>query len=207
MYQNETVIREVAVMPTIMNPLPAIVEQTACEVFDRFSDRIKAKLNGRQERALALALNGHVTHKAARIYSVQSQDGKHHYLVNLDRKFCNCPDSRKGHLCKHRLAAYLIEQSNKAADSMGTSGETLEKVRKVLEARSDFLGEAIVYADLYLDNKTIQVEIVALEGEYALVRALPIPKGDKLVPQFPFHDRKSSARVLATSLAEITIHR
>jgi len=207
MSQDQNIIREVAVMPTIINPLPAIVEQTASEVFARFSDRIKARLNGRQEKALQLALNGHVTHKAARVYSVRSQDGAHHYLVDLDRKFCTCQDSRRGYTCKHRLAAYLIEQSQEAAQSMSSGGDSLEKVRSVLHARSDFLYEAIIYAFLQYEGKSIQVEVVDLDGEAALVRALPKMKGTKMVPQFPFRDRKAHARVLASSLTEITIHR
>jgi hypothetical protein len=207
MSTKETQIREVVVFPVVSNPLPAIVEQTAREVFDRFSDRIKARLNGRQEKALQLALQGHVTHKAARIYSVRSQDSRHHYLVDLDRKFCTCPDSRKGHLCKHRLAAYLIEQTNQATRSITNQGVSLEKVRQVLAARSDFFGEAIVYAFILYEGTSIQVEIVDLQGEIALVRALPKLKGDKMVPTFPFQDRKAETRVLASSLTEITIHR
>ena len=207
MSQNQTTIREVAALPTVINPLPAIVEQTASEVFARFSDRIKARLNGRQEKALQLALNGHVTYKAARVYSVRSEDGVHHYLVDLDRKFCTCPDSRRGYTCKHRLAAYLIEQSREATQSMSDLGDSLEKVRSVLHARSDFLYEAIIYAFLLYEGKRVQVEIVDLDGEDALVRALPVLKGMKMVPQFPFRDRKAHARVLASSLTEITIHR
>ena len=76
--------------------LPAAIEQTALKVFDSFSDRLKAMLNGRQERALKLALEGHVTHKAGRIYSVRSEDQKHAYLVDLERGSCTCPDCQKG---------------------------------------------------------------------------------------------------------------
>ena len=53
--QTTSAIREVATIPMANRPLPAVVEQTALVVFARFSDRIKAKLNGRQERALELA--------------------------------------------------------------------------------------------------------------------------------------------------------
>ena len=205
--QATPTIREVAVFPTVPSPLPAVVEQTALMVCGRFSERIKAQLNGRQERALQLALNGHVTHKAARVYSVCSQDGLHHYLVNLERKYCSCPDSRKGQLCKHRLAAYLIEQANQATQETSANHESLEKVRKMLQARSDFLQEVIIYATLPYEGAPLRVEIVDLEGAIALVRALPEIKGGELKPRFPFPGRKSCTKVLANSLTEITFHR
>ena len=61
---------QVAIAPTI---LPATIEHTARKVFESFSNRFKKKLNGRQERALKLALEGHVTHKSDRIFSVRSE--------------------------------------------------------------------------------------------------------------------------------------
>lgn len=201
-------LREAAAMPLVAHPLPAVVEQTALMVFSHFSDRLKSRLNGRQERALQLALGGHVTHKGQRVYSVRSQDGQHHYLVNLESKFCNCPDSRKGHLCKHRLAAYIVEQARQATqETSPPPDETLEKVRKVLQARSDFLQEAIIYAWLQLEDELLQVEIIDLEGEAALIRALPEIKDGSLKPRFPFQGRKSCTRVLARSLTGITFYR
>ena len=111
MTTQEHAIREAVMLAPANNILPSVIEQTAKAVFDKFSDRLKASLNGRQERALKLALAGHVMHKAKRVFSVRSQYGDHSYLVDLDRKFCNCPDSQKGYVCKHRLAAYLVEQA------------------------------------------------------------------------------------------------
>ena len=112
---NTHTIHETVAAPFAPQPiLPAVIEQTARKVFESFSDRMKAALNGREDRALKLALEGHVTHKSARIFSVRSENGEHSYLVNLDKSFCNCPDSQKGQVCKHRLAAYLVEQSMQA---------------------------------------------------------------------------------------------
>ena len=200
--QEQHAVREVAACPAI---LPSIIEQTALAVFEKFSERLKAGLNGRQERALQLALGGHVTHKANRIFSVRSQSGQHTYMVNLDRKYCTCPDSRKGHLCKHRLAAYLIEQANQATDQ--SYDKTIEKVRKLLKARSDFLQEAIIYATLSYEGQSIKVEIIDLDGEAALVRALPKIQDGELKPLFPFPEQKSCTRVMAKSLTEIQIYR
>jgi hypothetical protein len=206
--QNISTVREAAALPMTAHPLPAVVEQTALMVFERFSDRLKARLNGRQERALQLALNGHVTHKGGRVYSVRSQEGKHHYLVNLDRKFCNCPDSRKGHLCKHRIAAYLIEQANQAIkETSPPFDETIERVRKVLKARSDFLQEAIIYGALQYEGQSLKVEIIDIEGNAAFIRALPEIKEGELKPQFPFLGRKSCTKVMTRSLTNITIYR
>jgi hypothetical protein len=75
--------------------IPATIEQTAGRIFESFSDRLKAMLNGRQERALKLALGGNVTHKAARVYSVRSENQQHAYLVDLEQGTCTCPDCQK----------------------------------------------------------------------------------------------------------------
>ncbi|GAH32108.1 unnamed protein product, partial [marine sediment metagenome] len=58
-----------------------------------------------------------------------------------------------------------------------------------------------------VDGESVKVEIIALEGEVALVRALPKLKDGVLIPQFPFPERMSSAQVLAKSLTEVRIYR
>jgi hypothetical protein len=228
---NTHTVREAAIAPFAQPILPAVLEHTACQVFESFSEKMKAALNGRQERALKLALEGHVTHKAERIFSVRSEDGEHSYLVDLDRSFCNCPDSLKGHICKHRLAAYLVEQSMKASQQTAasqpvepaaavsqpvpivpapppTQEETIEKVRLTLHARSEYLRESIIYAMLPMDkDEMLPVEIIDLQGDVALVRALPYEMNGKPVPRFPFPDRKSFAQVIAKSLTEVKIYR
>ena len=197
--------------------LPATIEQTASTVFQGFSERLKAKLNGRQERALKLALGGHVTHKSARIFSVQSEEGNHAYLVDLTRGYCTCPDSQKGSICKHRIAAYLVEQSMQATAQtsaapskpapLNKEEEPLEKARLVLNAKSDVLHEAVIFATLQHNGAAINVEVISLDKEIAVVRALPVFKDGKPVPQFPFEDRRSCQQVLSKSLMDITIYR
>jgi hypothetical protein len=197
--------------------LPATIEQTASTIFQGFSERLKARLNGRQERALKLALGGHVTHKSARIFSVHSEEGDHAYLVDLTRGYCNCPDSQKGTICKHRIAAYLVEQSIQATaqtsltpskpEPVNKEDEPLAKARLVLNAKSDVLHEAVIYATLQHNGAVIDVEVINLEKETTVVRALPIFKEGKLVPQFPFDDRRSCQQVLSKSLMDITIYR
>jgi len=221
---NSPHILKEAIAPPLVQPLlPAVIEQTARKVFESFSDRLKAALNGRQERALKLALEGHVSHKAERIFSVQSEDRKHAYLVDLSQNFCNCADSQHGHVCKHRLAAYLIEQSKKTHQHIENppqspnpkpnhppidqQEEALEKARLVLQARSQLLREAIIYAEVSVEAEQIPVEVINLEGEIALVRALPKVVDDQLVPRFPFAERQAATQVLAKSLRNVKIYR
>jgi hypothetical protein len=220
-------VKETLTAPIAPTILPTVIEQTARNVFESFSEKMKAALNGREDRALKLALEGHVAHKSARVFSVRSEDNQHAYLVNLDKGFCTCPDSQKGHVCKHRLAAYIFEQASKAHQELSPEPpiptsippqaneprplnpdeEALEKARFVLNARSQHLREAIIYAVLDVEGEPLQVELINLEGEVALVRALPKVKDGKLVPQFPFPERKSLARVIAKSLSEVCIYR
>jgi hypothetical protein len=204
---QESPMDDIGHMPVI---LPAVIEQTASRIFESFSERLKERLNGRQERALKLAIGGHVMHKSGRIYSVRSENNQHAYLVDLDRGTCTCPDCGKGHICKHRIAAYLVEQAQQADKSLfhkeEIADEQVEKTRLVLDARSDVLREAIIYASLLIEGNLTNVEVIALEGDVALVRALPILKDGKLAPHFPFQGH-SSAQVLAHSLADIAIYR
>lgn len=218
---NMHCVKETTGLPFAQPLLPALIEQTARQVFETFSEKMKATLNGRQERALKMALEGHVTRKAERIFSVRGEDGQHSYLVNLEARTCTCPDSQKGNVCKHRLAAYLVEQADKATREMASQPspqvdpsdeddaeiEAIEKARLVIHARSEFLREGIVYAMLDLDGQSLQVEVLDIEGDVALIRALPKHKDGKLIPQFPFPDKKSFAKVLAKSLHEVRIYR
>jgi len=221
-------------MPFSTPVLPTVIEQTARQVFDSFSEKMKVTLNGRAERALKLAVEGHVTHKFARTFNVRSEDGEHSYLVNLEKSFCTCPDSQKGHACKHRLAAYLVEQSMKASQQMAEQTpaepealpqvpneppatlephpnpqeEAIEKVRLTLHARSQYMRESTIYALLPMEkDEMLPVEIIDIEGETALVRSLPYEMNGKPVPRFPFPERKSFAQVLAKSLVEVKIYR
>jgi hypothetical protein len=219
-------VKEAAASPAMAPPiLPIVIEQTARNLFESFSEKLKESLNGRQDRALKLALEGHVSHKAGRIYSVRSEDGKHAYLVNLDARTCTCPDSHNGHVCKHRLAAYLIEQANQNNQAITPSNpsesipanlepeppikeeEVIDKARLIFQAKSQFLRESIIYAVLQVDGQPIQVEILDITGDVALVRALPKVKDGLLVPHFPFQERTSVSQVIAKCLADIRIYR
>ena len=214
---TKRLIREASQALSTPAILPATIEQTAGKIFESFSERLKAMLNGRQERALKLALNGHVTHKAARIYSVRSEDQKHAYLVDLERGTCTCPDCKKGNICKHRLAAYLIEQASLTAETphepqpgaLDPAEEKVEIAHRVLNARSETLREAIVYARITQDGISLPVEVINIDGDTAVIRALPgLDEANQLVPVFPFAEgQSSSAVVLGRSLTDIQIFR
>lgn len=223
-------ICESLAMPVSQVILPAVIEETAKRIFEGFSEKMKEALNGRQDRAVKLAVEGHVTHKAGRVFNVRSEDDRHSYLVNLESNFCTCPDSLKGRPCKHRLAAYLVEQAmlvssvpvDPAPGSVAPEPEAssprsqlpvthdedaVARARCVLEARSQELRDAIIYAKLLLDEQFLGVEIISLDGDLALVRALPTVQNNELVPLFPFPEKQAAALVLAKSLVDVRIYR
>ena len=88
-------------------------------VAERFIASLKPEvvnaLNGRLERGLTLAKSWSVVHcperDKPRCYRVRSSDGSSLYKVDLDARSCECPDSQKGNTCKHRIAAYYVEQA------------------------------------------------------------------------------------------------
>lgn len=72
-------------------------------------------VGARIERGLNMALEGKVflepTNTSPHRCKVISSDGLRSYLVDLDNKYCSCPDSQKGNHCKHRLASYFVLQA------------------------------------------------------------------------------------------------
>jgi len=68
----------------------------------------------RIERALALVLDGHVTHNADGSFEVksQSQRGSKKYRV---QGWCECPDARRvsDGMCKHLLATFLYRRAHR----------------------------------------------------------------------------------------------
>ncbi len=112
--------------PTIQNEVLAPTAPTIQQdVIDQVAQRFIASLtpealkafNGRLERGLEMAKNGSVQHLAnsvrPRRFLVLSSEGKQKYVCDLDTRTCDCPDSLKGNTCKHRIAAYYVEQAEK----------------------------------------------------------------------------------------------
>lgn len=108
-----------AIAPTLSAAsMVEIIEQVAEKFVASLNEAAKQNFNGRLDRGLELAKNGKVTQSAdaihSRRYLVRSSDGRKYYLVDLEAKTCDCPDSLKGNTCKHRVAAYYYEQAVKA---------------------------------------------------------------------------------------------
>lgn len=59
-------------------------------------------------RAVRLLEADAVTALGPQSFEVQSQSGNGAYRVNLKARSCGCPDSGKGHVCKHRIASFLF---------------------------------------------------------------------------------------------------
>ena len=97
--------------------------------------------------------------------------------------------------------------SNLKPPSLTPDEEALEKARLLFHAKSQYLRESIIYALLPLEGKQLPVEIIELEGDVALVRALPQLVDGSLIPQFPFPGKQSAAQVIAKSLTDIRIYR
>jgi len=94
-----------------------VIDRVAEQFISSLRPEVVSSLNGRLERGLALAKQWSVIHcpeaGKPRCYRVRSSDGYSFYKVDLDARSCDCPDSLKGNICKHRIAAYYIEQANK----------------------------------------------------------------------------------------------
>jgi len=103
----------------VTQTVPSIRSEVLDQVAQNFTASLKPEavksFNGRLERGLVLAKNGAVIAcpepEHPRCFRVRSSDGTQFYKVDLDARTCECPDFRNGHCCKHRIAAYFIEQA------------------------------------------------------------------------------------------------
>jgi hypothetical protein len=93
------------------------IELAAKKFIASLNEQARKTFNGRLERGLELARQGAVINSAdathPRRYQVRSSDAQKAYFVDLDSRTCECPDSQKGFTCKHRVAAYYVEQASK----------------------------------------------------------------------------------------------
>jgi len=64
----------------------------------------------REERGRKIAETCKIKQRG-KLWAVPSQSGDRHYLVNLQREYCNCPDFiERGEPCKHVYAARIVVQ-------------------------------------------------------------------------------------------------
>lgn len=189
------------------------------------SPELKQRMNGRLERGLEIALSGGVTRYEypersgyIRRYKVNSSDPtRPPYQVDLVARSCTCPDYFKGHFCKHRVAAQVFElasakvqpqeiqciESQEVQPMQSQIAQTTPRPAEEINAN-----EAIIWACVHLDGKTIGVEVLGLEGDLVRIQALPAITGaGKLEPQFPFPSGNCTQLVQAGELFHVNVYR
>jgi len=177
--------------------------------FRKFSDSIspdlKQRMNGRLERGLEIAQSGGaVPYDPTTLvqFKVKSSDPtKLPYMVDLRARTCTCLDHSKGHYCKHRVAAQIYRLASSQMPHQITQPPETAQTQPIKS------GQAIIWACVRLDGKTIGVEVLGIENDQVWVQALPIVKDDgKLEPQFPLPDGTCSLQVKASDLEHIHIY-
>jgi hypothetical protein len=177
-------------------------------------------MNGRLERGLELALSGGVSRYEypersgfVRRYKVNSSDPtRSPYQVDLVARSCTCPDYFKGHFCKHRVAAQVFELASAKAQLVQAQEVQPVQSQEVQPDTSPHEEskpiEAIIWACVHLDGKTIGVEVLGLEGDWVRVQALPaVTDIGKLEPQFPFPSGNCTHLVQAGDLFHVNVYR
>jgi hypothetical protein len=169
------------------------------------SPELKQRMNGRLERGLEIALSsGVIPYDPTTLvqFKVMSSDpAKLPYMVDLRARTCTCPDHLKGHYCKHRVAAQIYRLACSQTPSRITPTEEPPDPQPCKP------GQAIVWACVRLDGKTIGVEVLGIENDLVWIQALPVVKEDgKLEPQFPFPDGSCNQQVKASDLEHIHIY-
>lgn len=84
----------------------------------------KSTPSTREQRGFELYRRGGIERIDRRgLYMVPSCSHRGEYLVDLERQSCECPDSRRGYVCKHVYAAMLYAAwIRRAARTVATSG-------------------------------------------------------------------------------------
>ena len=192
---------------------------------DSLSPDLKQRMNGRLERGLEIALSGGVTRYEypersgfVRRYKVNSSDpSRPPYQVDLVARTCTCPDYFKGHYCKHRVAAQVFElattkvQPKEVQTIQSQVGKPIQSdIAQPTPPPAEEINadEAIIWACVHQDGKTIGVEVLGLEGDLIRVQALPaITDTGKLEPQFPFPSGYCTQLVQAGVLFHVNVYR
>lgn len=108
-------VHEVATPLRVDPQLAGFIRQAQTTFISQLTLQARQQFNGRLERGLELALNGSIhpapTPSQPHRYEVLSSHGDQSYMVDLDDRHCECPDSQKGNHCKHRIAAYYYDQA------------------------------------------------------------------------------------------------
>jgi len=166
--------------------LPELIDKIAEEFVASLSDFARENMAGRLKRGLALAKSGHVAVTGEPgIFRVTSSSGARVYTVDLNIRTCNCPDCRKGNICKHRIASYYIQQA--LFQSQPPTQIVEEPATEAVTVSQPPVREAVVWALAHIDDQTqVPVEIIETGDDTVLVRALPQVVDGELRPVFPF---------------------
>ena len=186
-------------------PSVEVINAAFTKFTNSISPELKQRMNGRLERGLEIVLSGGVIPYDSTTFvqfKVKSSDPtKLPYMVDLRARTCTCPDHLKGHYCKHRVAAQVYRL---ACAQMPPQIAQTEEPPNPQPCKP---GQAIIWACVRLDGKTIGVEVLGIENEQVWVQALPIVKEDgKLEPQFPFPDGSCNLQVKSSDLEHIHIY-
>ena len=186
-------------------PSMEVINAAYTKFSNSISPELKQRMNGRMERALEIAQSGGVIpYDSSTLvqFKVKSSDPtKLPYMVDLRARTCTCPDHLKGHYCKHRVAAQVYRLAYPQMTPQ------IAQTKELPQPQSCKAGQAIIWACVRLDGKSIGVEVLSIENEQVWVQALPVVKeGGKLEPQFPFPDRSCSQQVKANDLEHIHIY-
>jgi hypothetical protein len=212
------------------------VDQAAEQFRNTLSKDIQWSFNGRFERGITLAKQGAVSpridpyppdkHRQFQVKSANQSQPNLYYLVDLDAGTCDCPDHLKGHFCKHRIAAHIMEwvQYNRqkaVAASVQSSSTTYalkdnqaqqapvvsEQVTETsLETLPPTTNNAVIWGAIKHGGQWLGVEVLAMQDEKATIRALPkIIGGNKLQPQFPFDGKRCTTTIPKKHLFHVKI--
>lgn len=165
--------------------LPSVIEEIFIKFCETMSDDFLRKSNGRLEAGLKLAKHSFVVATdEPGVYTVKG------YRVDLNERSCTCKDSSYGHACKHRFAAWLIQQAEQYQPD--PTGELLESI-----GTGSLISDPShrVFAQITHDNCEIEVEVIHIseDARKAYVAALPVVNSyNQVVPQFPFPDQDNN---------------
>ena len=192
-----------------------VIEQAFQKFQATLSLELKARLNGRLERGLAIVQSGGVSAysepgqaASQHLYRVRSSDPTNPpYLVDLHARSCTCPDHWKGHLCKHRIAASIINLAISMTRVDPPPVQVPAMPTASLQPSNPVTSkESIIWGVIRLNGELLGVEVLSIADEEATVRALPkIIDGKKLEPRFPFEGKHNTTSIPTKELFHVKI--
>ena len=234
-------VRETMTAPQMQVALPVSIDIAARQLRNTISQDILWGLNGRFERGVGLAKQGAVSpysdpnlptrRHLFQVRSANQSSPPYHYRVDLEAGTCECPDHRKGHFCKHRIASHIIEifnynqqmavssttQSSSTtlpakdnpvqADANAPATENALKLSETMEETNlPVQPDSVIWGVIKHGGQWLGIEILSMDDDNATIRALPkITEGNKLQPQFPFEGKRCTITIPKKHLFHVKI--